>query len=169
MVIKVSPRALDALGTLVRLGLAAVWLVAGGIKAADPAHTYAAVQAYQLLPAGVVTTVAAVVPFVEIGLGLLLVSGVGTRLVAGLSALVLGALMVAVSQAWARGLAIDCGCFGGGGPVTADQAGYGWQLARDSGFLLLAAWLLVRPISYLTLDRHRPTPSTSGVGDQGGE
>ncbi|MGH3784355.1 MAG: MauE/DoxX family redox-associated membrane protein [Pseudonocardiaceae bacterium] len=148
-----SARGLDVAGTFVRLGLAAVWLVSGGIKAADLPQTYLAVQAYEVLPAGVVSSVAVVLPFVEIGLGLLLLAGVGTRLVAALSGLLLLAFVAGVSQAWARGLTIDCGCFGGGGQVAADQTAYGWELARDTGFLILAGWLLTRPASYLAMDR----------------
>ncbi|MGH3546698.1 MAG: MauE/DoxX family redox-associated membrane protein [Pseudonocardiaceae bacterium] len=150
---RLSAPALDVVGTLVRLGLAALWLASGGIKAADLPQTYLAVQAYQVLPAGVVSSVAMVLPFVEIGLGLVLLAGVGTRLVAALSGLLLLVFVAGVSQAWARGLAIDCGCFGGGGAVAADQTAYGWELARDTGFLMLTGWLLIRPRSYLSMDR----------------
>ncbi len=141
------------MGTFVRLGLATVWLVSGGIKAANLPQTYLAVQAYQVLPAGAVSSAAVVLPFVEIGLGLVLVAGVGTRLVALLSGLLLLVFIAGIAQAWARGLTIDCGCFGGGGQVAADQTGYGPELARDTGFLLLASWLLVRPGSYLGFDQ----------------
>lgn len=150
---RLSARTLDVVGSVVRLGLAGVWLVAGGIKAADPAQTYLSVQAYQVLPAGVVPSVAAVLPFIEIGLGLVLLAGVGTRLVAALSGVLLVVFMAGVAQAWARGLTIDCGCFGGGGQVRADQTAYGLELARDTAFLVLAGWLLVRPGSYLGVDR----------------
>lgn len=79
----------------------------------------------------------------------------------GLSAALSGAFVAVVSQAWARGLTVDRGCVGGAGPVTADHSAYTHDLARDSGFLLLAVWLLIRPASYLTLDQaltaHRPT------------
>ena len=50
-----------------------------------------------------------------------------------------------MTQAWARGLSIDCGCFGGGGAVDPEQTAYGRELLRDAGFLLLAGWLVVRP------------------------
>lgn len=159
-----SARALDVVGTFARLGLAAVWLVSGGIKAADLPQTYLAVQAYEVLPAAVVSSVAMVLPFMEIGLGLLLLVGVGTRLVAALSGVLLLAFMAGVSQAWARGLTIDCGCFGGGGQVAADQTAYGWELARDTGFLLLAGWLLVRPGSYFAMDRTLVAPGPVAVG-----
>ena len=145
-------RVLDGIGTLVRLGLATVWLISGGIKVSDPNQTYIAVQAYDLLPAGLVSVVAAAVPFLELALGVLLLLGLGTRLVAVLSAVVLLAFIGAVAQSWARGLSIDCGCFGGGGQVSAGQTRYPQEIARDTGFLVLAGWLIVRPRSWLSLD-----------------
>jgi uncharacterized membrane protein YphA (DoxX/SURF4 family) len=140
-------------GTLVRLGLAAVWFVSGGIKASDLNQTYIAVNAYDLLPPSVVSVVAAAVPFLELALGVLLLLGLGTRLVAALSALVLAGFIVAIAQAWARGLTIDCGCFGGGGQVAAGETRYPQEIAWDVGYLVLAAWLVVRPHSLLSMDR----------------
>jgi uncharacterized membrane protein YphA (DoxX/SURF4 family) len=89
MMPRLSARALDVVGTVVRLGLACMWLVSGSIKAADSPQTYLAVQAYEVLPASVAASVAMVLPFIEIGLGMLLLAGVGTRLVAALSGLLL--------------------------------------------------------------------------------
>jgi uncharacterized membrane protein YphA (DoxX/SURF4 family) len=143
---------LDGVGTAVRFGLAAVWFVSGGIKASDLNQTYIAVHAYDVLPSGVVSIVASAVPFIELALGLLLLLGLGTRLVAVLSAVVLLAFIVAIAQAWARGLAIDCGCFGGGGQVAPGQTTYPQEIARDVGFLVLAGWLMVRPRSLLSMD-----------------
>ncbi|OLF14839.1 MauE/DoxX family redox-associated membrane protein [Actinophytocola xanthii] len=145
-------RVLDGIGVLVRLGLAGVWLVSGGIKVADLNQAYVAVQAYDLLPAGLVSVVAAAVPFLELALGVLLLVGLGTRVVAAVSAVVLLAFVGAVAQAWARGLSIDCGCFGGGGQVAAGETAYPEEIARDIGFLLLCAWLVVRPRTPFSLD-----------------
>jgi uncharacterized membrane protein YphA (DoxX/SURF4 family) len=134
------------LSLLARLGLAAVWLISGWLKAVDPLQTVVAVRAYQLLPEAVVTPFANVLPFAEIGLGLLL-AGVGVRSTALVSALVLGVFVVGVASAWARGLSIDCGCFGGGGAAKVGAGDYLRELARDVGFLLLAVWLVLRPES----------------------
>jgi hypothetical protein len=71
--------------------------------------------------------------------------GIGTRAVAVLSGLLLLAFVAGVSQAWARGLSIDCGCFGGGGAVAPGQTQYLQEILRDAGFLALAVWLTVRP------------------------
>jgi len=65
---------------------------------------------------------------------------------------VLLAFIAAVAQSWARGLTISCGCFGGGGQIAANQTQYPQEIARDIGFLLLAAWLVVRPRTALSLD-----------------
>ena len=145
-------RSLDVVGALARLGLAAVWLVSGLLKVVDPDQTYIAVRAYDVLPDAGVEVVAALLPWVELALGVLLLAGVGTRLVAALSAVLLLAFVAGVGQAWARGLSIDCGCFGGGGAVEAGETTYVQELVRDTGFLLMAGWLAVRPRTLLALD-----------------
>lgn len=142
----------DVAGTLARLGLAAVWLVSGAIKAADPMQTWAAVHAYQVLPPAAVELVAAVLPWFELALGVLLLIGLGVRHIGAVSGLVLLAFMAGVTQAWARGLSIDCGCFGGGGAVDPDKTSYGTELLRDTGFLVLAAWLIIRPRTLFALE-----------------
>jgi uncharacterized membrane protein YphA (DoxX/SURF4 family) len=160
---------LDLIGLIVRLGLAAVWLVSGAIKASDLNQTYIAVQAYDLLPDGVSSVVAGALPFLELVLGVLLLAGLGTRIAAIVSAVVLVAFIGAVAQSWARGLSIDCGCFGGGGQVAPGQTQYPQEIARDIGFLLLAGWLLVRPRSLAALDgwlTRRP-PDEQTVDTQG--
>jgi uncharacterized membrane protein YphA (DoxX/SURF4 family) len=140
-----SARVRDIVGTVARLGLAAVFLVSGVLKAVDPDATYVAVRAYDLLPKLGVALVAGALPWLEIVIGLLLLVGIATRAVAIASAVLLLGFMVGVTQAWARGLSIDCGCFGGGGAVDPGQTTYGRELLRDAGFLLLAGWLVVRP------------------------
>jgi uncharacterized membrane protein YphA (DoxX/SURF4 family) len=140
-----SARVRDIVGTVARLGLAAVFLVSGVLKAIDPDATYVAVRAYDLLPKLGVALVAGVLPWLEIVIGLLLLAGIATRAVAVVSAVLLLGLMAGVAQARARGLSIDCGCFGGGGAVDPEQTTYGLELLRDAGFLLMAGWLVVRP------------------------
>ncbi|MCX5044700.1 DoxX family membrane protein [Aldersonia sp. NBC_00410] len=135
-----------------RLGLAGIWLVSGWLKASDPTQTTVAVGAYQLLSDDLVRPVANTLPFVEIGLGLFLLLGLGVRVVSAASAALLVVLIAAVASAWARGLSIDCGCFGGGGPAAGVTAwDYLREILRDVGFLCLAAWLMVFPRSPFAL------------------
>ncbi|MFC4084690.1 MauE/DoxX family redox-associated membrane protein [Amycolatopsis samaneae] len=144
---------LDGVGVLARLGLAAVWLISGALKISEPGQTYIAVQAYDVLPHVLVGPVATMLPLLELLLGLFLLAGLWTRQVAGASLLLLLVLIAGIAQSWARGLSIDCGCFGGGGQVAPGQTEYPQEILRDSGFLLLAVWLLVRPSSWFSVDR----------------
>jgi len=157
-------RLLDVIGTLTRLGLAAVWIVSGVIKLLDPGQTYLAVKAYDVLPTAMIGVVADALPLVELCLGVLLLVGIGVRLNAALSAALLLVFVAAVSQAWMRGLAVDCGCFGGGGEVATDDTRYGRELLRDAAFLALAGWLVLRPHTWASLDaitiRRTLTPET---------
>lgn len=143
---------LDVVGTLVRLGLAAVWLVSGSIKISSPGQTYLAVKAYQVLPGGLVHPVATALPLLELALGAFLLLGLLTRVAASVSAVLLLLFIAGVSQSWARGLTIDCGCFGGGGQVAQGQTQYPQEIARDVGFLVLACWLIVRSRTRIALD-----------------
>lgn len=134
------------------MGLAAVWLVSGIVKLSDPPQTYLAVNGYEILPHGVANIVATAMPLLELALGIFVLLGLATRVMAVLSVLVLLAFIGAVAQAWARGLTIDCGCFGGGGQVDANQTQYPQEIARDIGFMVLAVWLLVRPRTIFSMD-----------------
>jgi uncharacterized membrane protein YphA (DoxX/SURF4 family) len=135
-----------------RLILGGVFLVAGALKIIDPQSAVAAVRAYELLPESVARLVGWGQPFVEVALGLLLLAGIATRIVAAASALLLVIFIGAVASAALRGLSIDCGCFGGGGPVPAGQTAYGIEIVRDLGLLLLALWLVWQPRSRFALD-----------------
>jgi uncharacterized membrane protein YphA (DoxX/SURF4 family) len=150
-----SERVRDVIGTVVRLGLAAVFLVSGVLKALDPDTTYVAVRAYDVLPKAGVALVAGVLPWFEIVLGLLLLAGIATRAVAVVSAGLLLLFVAGVAQAWARGLSIDCGCFGGGGAVAPEDTSYGLEILRDTGFLLMAGWLIARPQTLGVLSRQK--------------
>jgi len=144
----------DVVGLVVRLGLAAVWLLSGFEKASDPRETKVAVKSYELLPESLVSTVAATLPYLEISLGVLLLLGFATRLAAALSAVLLLVFIGGVISAAARGLLIDCGCFGGGGQLQpGQQPSYTLEILRDIGFPALAGYLIWRPDTPLSVDR----------------
>jgi uncharacterized membrane protein YphA (DoxX/SURF4 family) len=141
------------ISTAARLGLAAVWLVAGGLKVGDLAASARAVNAYQVMPYDAAKMVGAVQPFLEIALGLLLLAGLAVRLTAGISAALLVIFIAGIVSAWARGLQIDCGCFSTGGELAAGQdPAYGADILRDLGFLALAGILLWRPRTRFSID-----------------
>ena len=110
-----------------------------------------AVQAYRILPGGLTGPVGHGLPVLEIVVGLLLILGMWTRLTAAVGLLLMVAFLAGISQAWARGLSIDCGCFGGGGLVAASRTRYPLELARDTGLALGGVWLVWRPRTLLAL------------------
>ena len=138
------------LGTVARLLVGGVFVVAGALKLPDPAAAVRAVRAYRLLPEAVAGPVAFGLPVVEIAVGLALLAGVFVRTAALASAVLLVLFLVGVGSAWARGLRIDCGCFGGGGVAAADTA-YPTEVLRDAALLLAALALALRPQSRLAL------------------
>jgi uncharacterized membrane protein YphA (DoxX/SURF4 family) len=139
--------------TAVRLGLAGVLLWSGGAKLSDPQQAVMAVQAYEILPVSVGEFVGYALPLFEVALGVALLVGVATRVSAVVAGALMTAFVVGVASAWARGLSIDCGCFGGGGVVAEGEANYLPVLLRDLGFTLMAGWLVVYPASRFALDR----------------
>jgi uncharacterized membrane protein YphA (DoxX/SURF4 family) len=145
-------KALGWIGTAARLVVGTVWIVAGLLKLPDPAASVRAVRAYRLLPESTVTVIGYGLPILEVCLGVLLVIGLGTRAAAALSALLFVAYIVGISSAWARGLQIDCGCFGGGGYAADATSKYPGEIACDIGLLALCAFLVVRPRTVVSLD-----------------
>lgn len=141
-------------GLLARLLVGGVWIWAGALKLPHPESSVTAVRAYQLLPAGVATPVGNLLPIVEVVVGAILVLGVLTRLGGAVSALLQVAFIVGISSVWARGIAINCGCFGDGGATSwADaRATYPWEIARDVGLCLLSLLLVWRPRTPLAID-----------------
>jgi uncharacterized membrane protein YphA (DoxX/SURF4 family) len=145
------------ISTVARLVLGAVLVVAGGPKVGSPQTSVQAVRAYDLLPDALARLVGWGLPFVEIAVGLLLLAGLFTRIAAVTAAVLMLAFVAGVGSAAARGLSIDCGCFGGGGAVEPSQTSYGTEIARDIGLLLLAGWLVWRPRSRFALDLREET------------
>ena len=147
-------RAWPWLAVPARLILGVVWLAAGFAKIGDPDSSVRAVRAYRLVPDSLERTVGYALPLLEICLGVLLLVGLALRLAAVASAVLLIGFIVGISAAWARGLQIECGCFGGGGTATGEDvtAAYKWDIARDVGLLALAALLSWRPVSRLSVD-----------------
>src|SRR3954471_4482721 len=92
------------ISTVARLGLAAVFLIAGGTKVGDLAASGRAVNAYRLMPYDAAKGVGAVQPFLELALGLLLLVGLAVRLTAGIGAALLVIFIAGIASAWARGL-----------------------------------------------------------------
>ena len=153
------------LGLAARLVIGAVWVVAGASKISDPAQSVAAVRGYQLLPSSIVPTVGQLLPVIEIVVGLMLLLGLLTRGAAVLSAILYAAFVVGIASVWARGITIDCGCFGGGGFDPDATSQYPWEIARDIALMGASVFVAWVPATRLALDAllFRRTPEHEGL------
>jgi uncharacterized membrane protein YphA (DoxX/SURF4 family) len=139
--------------------MAGVWMVAGALKIPDPQSSVQAVQAYQVLPADLARTVGYGLPVIEVVLGLCLLVGLFVRPASVISAGLLVLFIAAITSVWARGINIDCGCFGGGGTVSASQTNYPVEIARDSVLLALSLMMVWLPRSHWAVDNLLGVPT----------
>jgi uncharacterized membrane protein YphA (DoxX/SURF4 family) len=140
------------IGLLARLVVGVVDLLAGLAKFSDPAANVRQVRAFQILPEAVVPTVGHALPTAELIIGGALILGLLTRLFAVIGALFFIAFIIGIAAAWARGLEINCGCFGSQGVPADPQRQYAIDIARDIGLLLCCVWLIIWPRTRLALD-----------------
>lgn len=143
---------LDTISLITRLAMAAVWIISGISKLRDSLQTQQAINAYEILPRDVISPLAAGLPVFEIALGVLLLLGIFLRPAAVISIGLLTVFIIAIISAWARGLSIDCGCFGGDGAnPNAGLATYLTEIGRDLGFIVLSVWTVWRPFKRFAL------------------
>jgi uncharacterized membrane protein YphA (DoxX/SURF4 family) len=140
------------IGVAARLIVGLVDLAAGISKFPDPAGNVRQVRAFDLLPEAVVPAVGHALPTVEILIGALLVLGVLTRATAVVATLFFVAFIVGIAAAWARGMEINCGCFGSHGVPADPQRQYAIDIARDVALLICSGWLVAWPRTRLALD-----------------
>jgi len=117
--------------TVARVAIGALFIYAASSKF-DPVKFAQEVNNYRLLPAALVNLAAVALPFMELLAGIMLV--VGLRIRAG-ALVVVGLLcgfIFAMSYVWAKGIDIECGCFGKGTKVGIRA------ISEDVGMMLLA-------------------------------
>jgi uncharacterized membrane protein YphA (DoxX/SURF4 family) len=141
-----------SLGLLARLLVGVIDVVAGLAKFPDPAGNVRQVRAFKMLPESIVPAVGHALPTVEILIGAALLLGLLTRGFAVLAALFFLAFIIGISAAWARGLEINCGCFGSHGVPADPHRQYAVDIARDIGLLICCAWLIAWPRTRFALD-----------------
>ena len=150
------------IGLVCRLTLGGVLFVAGYLKVDKLEVSQMAVRSYELLPIPIANFLGLVLPVFEVVIGLLLIVGAATRAVAALGGFTMFIFIIAIAQAWARGLNIDCGCFGGGGTVAPGETRYLQEILRDAGLVAMALFLIRYPVSKFSIDK---TPNQSNAGD----
>lgn len=119
---------------LCRIAIGLVMIAAALGKIGDPGAFSAQIHNFRLIPVAAENLLAVLLPWVELIAGLALVLGVRARSAAWLSAAMMVVFTFAVSLALARGLDIECGCFG-----TADATRVGGMKLAENILLTGAA------------------------------
>jgi len=136
-------------GLAARLPLGLVLVFSGLLKTSAPAEEFAVViENFRILPESMVVTMAAVVPWLEIILGLALILGYLTRLAASAAGTMLILFIGALASTQIRGFQLpNCGCFGQGVHLTTLQA-----VGLDAFLVLLAFLAYKKGSAKLSLD-----------------
>jgi uncharacterized membrane protein YphA (DoxX/SURF4 family) len=141
-------KVLTVVQIVLRVALGAIFIYAGWVKLQDPWQLFAAgVASYELLPMWAVEIVARTLPWFEIALGVVLISGFFLRTSSSIVAGLLAVFFTLIVRAYIQGKQINCGCFGGNEPISP------LTMLRDGSMLAGAIVLCV--MAY----RNRRTPA----------
>ena len=127
---------------LLGLVLGGIFLYAAHAKVLDPRPLVTIIWNYRILPPGPVNLMAIYMPWMELVVGIALVTGLKRRAGALCSAGLLVAFMVALGINAVRGVNVACGCFS----TSAEDVHNAWFLVlRDLPMLLAALVMLLFP------------------------
>jgi uncharacterized membrane protein YphA (DoxX/SURF4 family) len=166
---RLGVRVFSVVMLLARLALGGVLIYAGVVKVPYPAAFAEAVANFDILPPFGNWVVALALPWAEIVIGLLLICGLWLRYSAAVTVLMFLGFGGAVLLALARGIDIECGCFG-----TDDYERVGVKvLAIEAAMIAAGVLVFIFPSQSLSLLRlpkkvvHVLAKRTSGVSVRG--
>ncbi len=126
-----------------RLLLGGIFLYASWDKILHPEEFAVTIYNYQILPDFLINFSALVLPWLELFLGICIISGLWLPGAVFLINLLMVIFFGALIFNFARGLNIQCGCFGTGGGGTVQEGTMIWYAVRDFLFLLCGITLFV--------------------------
>ncbi len=116
-----------------RLILGFIFLYAAYVKLRDPWQLFAmSIDSYQVLPLNMVEMAAHAIPWLEFALGAMLISGIWLRISGTMVSLILLTFFGLMVRAYAKGMQINCGCFGPGEVIS-------WKTLLRDGSMAAAA------------------------------
>jgi uncharacterized membrane protein YphA (DoxX/SURF4 family) len=113
-----------------RLIIAVIFLYAGYEKVREPWLQFAiAIDSFKVVPESWLEPLARTLPWCEIALGISLVPGILSRYFALIATLLLTLFLSVGIRAYAKGLQVDCGCFGAGNSGAIDAKWFAEHVA----------------------------------------
>lgn len=136
-----------------RIFLAFIFIYAAILKIAEPGDFSQAIANYKLLPDISINFLAIILPWIEISTGILLLFGVAVKENSLIISGMLIIFIIAIGISLARGLDIDCGCFG-----TADGNEIGViKLLQNIGLLVVGIILIIYNSTFLSTNKIEQT------------
>ena len=129
---------MKVLGSVARVALGLIFLVAAWGKIVDPAALAKIIHNYRILPDMLINLAALTLPWVEVVVGMCLIVGFANRGASLVASLLLVVFMAAMAYAYARGYDTQCGCF----TTKADDPISPATFVRDGSMLVLALLVL---------------------------
>jgi uncharacterized membrane protein YphA (DoxX/SURF4 family) len=140
------------LQVVLRVVLGAVFIYAAYTKLRQSWLLFAlSIDSYQMLPEWAVYAVARTLPWLELALGVLLITGVWLRYLSVVATTILSLFFSVMLVQYFRGAGIDCGCFGVGEPLSART------LLRDGALVAAAISLVVLSRKATVSPQYRPS------------
>ena len=132
-----------------RIVLGGIFIYASLDKIAHPAEFAKAIGNYHVLPFGLENLLALTLPWLELLAGVALITGVMVDGAAIMVIIMNIVFIFAISQALARGISIECGCFS---VTTEGGDNIGLQtIIRDIGYLIMGFIVLYRRDNFFEL------------------
>ena len=136
----------------IRILLGIVFIYAAISKTSEPEAFARSIENYKLIPMFLINILAITLPWIELCAGLLLIFGISVKENSLILSGLLAIFIIAITISLARGLNIDCGCFG-----TVGGAKVGIQKLLENFGLLFSGILLMKFGSgFLSLKNETP-------------
>lgn len=133
----------------IRVFLGFIFILAAITKVTDPNLFAQSIYNYKLLPDFTINFFAIAFPWIELVAGVLLIFGVSVKENSAILSSLLFVFIIAIIISVARGLDIDCGCFG-----TVDGAKVGLvKILENVGLLILGMILIKFDSKFLSLTK----------------
>lgn len=125
--------------------MAYIWISAGAAKINDHMNVTQTIMAYEIFTPEWSDFLARLIGPLEIAGGVMLLLGVFLRRSSMVSIVVLSLFIFGITQAWSRGLVIDCGCFNVDPATAGTETEYLKTILRDIFYIALSVWTIYRP------------------------
>lgn len=132
---------------VIRLFFGFIFILAAVTKVTDPAGFSQSIYNYKLMPDFSINFLAIAFPWIELVTGILLVFGIAVKENSAILTGLLVVFIIAISISMARGLNIDCGCFG---TIEGSKVGL-MKILENVGLLILGLILIKFDSKFLSL------------------